>query len=184
MAAPTSTAGPMFILANGGPFSNRASLVNFSSSPSGSWFSSRSALAAAASGPVGKARALQGPQRADIRSRAHGPNCAVACTSPEATRTSGSRRMIWYYAVSATGSQRNGSPDRHTLCRITDSFRASATRALPGPARSAIARAQSFRCSARFTRWRITMAASYMSVRAKASPHPEMRPLRSISPDW
>ena len=64
-------------------------------SPSGSWFSSRSASAAAASGPVGKARALQGPQRANVRSHAHGPYRAVAHTSPEATRTSDLCRMIW-----------------------------------------------------------------------------------------
>ena len=55
------------------------------------------------------------------------------------------------YAV-AFGAQRNGSPDRQTLCRITDSLRANATRALPGPERRSIASAQSFRCSDRFTR--------------------------------
>jgi len=51
-------------LESNGAFSNRASFVNLFLSPSGSWFSSRSAWAAAASGPVGKARALQGLQRA------------------------------------------------------------------------------------------------------------------------
>lgn len=57
-----------------GAFSNRASLVKpASSSLSGSWFSPRSARAAATSGPVGKARVLQGPQRADITRHAHGP---------------------------------------------------------------------------------------------------------------
>ncbi len=55
-------------------FSNRASLVKPASlSLSGSWFSPRSARAAATSGPVGKARVLQGPQRADITRHAHGP---------------------------------------------------------------------------------------------------------------
>src|SRR4051794_30683054 len=49
-------------------------------------------------------------------------------------------------------AQRNGSPDRQTLCRITDSLRAKATRALPEPERRSIASAQSFRCSGRFTR--------------------------------
>ena len=49
-------------------------------------------------------------------------------------------------------AQRNGSPDRQTLCRITESLRAKATRALPEPERRSIAAAQSFRCSDRFTR--------------------------------
>lgn len=43
---------------------------------------------------------------------------------------------------------------------------------------------QSLRCDARFTRCRITTAASYISIRARPSPHREIRPLRSISPDW
>jgi len=57
------------------------------------------------------------------------------------------------------------------LCRITDSLRANATRALPGPDRFAITCAQSFRLEARLTRVRITTAASYSSVRASVSPH-------------
>src|SRR3954468_13713043 len=57
------------------------------------------------------------------------------------------------YAAMAGAAQRNGSPDRQTLCRITDSLRAQATRALPEPERRSIASAQSFRCSGRFTRW-------------------------------
>ena len=56
------------------------------------------------------------------------------------------------YAAVTFGAQWNGSPDRQTLCRITDSLRAKATRALPGPERRSIASAQSFRCSDRFTR--------------------------------
>src|SRR3954467_2510070 len=87
------------------------------------------------------------------------------------------------YAAMAGVAQRNGTPDRQTLCRITDSLRAKATRALPEPERRSIASAQSFRCSGRFTRCRITVAASYMSVRARPSPHREMCPLRSVSPD-
>src|SRR3954451_18657406 len=49
------------------------------------------------------------------------------------------------YAAMAGAAQRNGSPDRQTLCRITDSLRAKATRALPEPERRPIASAQSFR---------------------------------------
>jgi hypothetical protein len=58
---------PKLPLASEGTFSNRASLVKpASSSLSGSWFSPRSANTAATSGPVGKARVLQGPQRACV----------------------------------------------------------------------------------------------------------------------
>jgi hypothetical protein len=45
------------------------------------------------------------------------------------------------YAAMAGAAQRNGSPDRQTLCRITDSLRAKATRALPEPERRSIASA-------------------------------------------
>ena len=79
--------------------------------------------------------------------------------------------------------QRNGSPERQILWRITESFLASATRALPAPERLAIAPAQSFKLEAFFIRDRITTAASYSRVRARLSPHREIRPLRSTSPD-
>jgi hypothetical protein len=94
MAAPTyGVAGTQFILANGEPFSNRASFVN-------RIFVAFRVMVLFAVGRYrrsiwsgGKARALQGPQRADVNSRAHGPNRAVARTSPEATLTSGVGRM-------------------------------------------------------------------------------------------
>src|SRR5689334_16770138 len=66
------------------------------------------------------------------------------------------------------------------LCKITASFRASATRALPAPDRLAIACAQSFRPEARLIRFISTTAASYMSVRASVSPHFDVLPLRSF----
>jgi hypothetical protein len=69
------------------------------------------------------------------------------------------------------------------LCRITQSFRASATRALPIPHRFAIAVAQSFNLEAFLTRDKITTAASYIKARASVSPHREILPLRSTSPD-
>ena len=56
------------------------------------------------------------------------------------------------YARMVSGAQRNGSPDRQTLCRMTDSLRAKATRALPGPERCPIATAQSFKWSGRLIR--------------------------------
>src|ERR1700730_14578349 len=83
----------------------------------------------------------------------------------------------------ACSDQRNGSPERQTLCKITESFLDSATRALPLPDRLAIARAQSFKLEALLTRARITTAASYNGVRASVSPHLDILPLRSTSPD-
>ena len=62
------------------------------------------------------------------------------------------------------------------LCKITESFLASATRALLGPDRFAIASAQSLKREARFTRVKITTAASYNSVRASVSPHRDILP--------
>src|SRR3954466_6561697 len=88
------------------------------------------------------------------------------------------------YAAAAFGAdQRNCSPERHIACRMTDSLRAGATRAFPNPDLFAMARAQSFKCDARFPRVRITTAASYMSVLARPSPQRDMRPFRSVSPD-
>jgi hypothetical protein len=66
---------------------------------------------------------------------------------------------------------------------MTASLRANATRALPGPDFLAIASAQSFSGEGRLTRVKITTAASYISVRARTSPHLEILPLRSTSPD-
>ena len=63
----------------------------------------------------------------------------------------------WSQAALACSDQRNGCPERQTLCRITESFLASATRALPFPDRLAIARAQSFKLEALFNRVRITL---------------------------
>jgi hypothetical protein len=86
-------------------------------------------------------------------------------------------------AAADCANQQNGWPERQMLCKIVQSFLASATRALPSPDRLAIACAQSFRPEAFFTRDKITTAASYIRVRASVSPHREMRPLRSTSPD-
>src|ERR1700741_3934891 len=83
----------------------------------------------------------------------------------------------------ACSGQRNRCPERQMLCRITESFLASATRALPLPDRLAIACAQSFKLEALFNRVRTTPAAWYIKVRESVSPHFDILPLRSISPD-
>ena len=86
-------------------------------------------------------------------------------------------------AAFVCSDQRNGCPERQTLCKITESFLASATRALPLPDRLAMACLQSFKLEALLSRVRITTAASYNRVRASVSPHLDILPLRSTSPD-
>ena len=133
-------------LAPKGSFSNRISYVNWllllCVAEPGSRFSPQSAFAAATSGPK--------RGRCDVHN-------GLTCTQPNGLprsqpapsprretriRVSLSREWIalWPgYALAGCSGQRNGSPDRQMLCRTTDSFRASATRALPGPDRLAIA---------------------------------------------
>ena len=93
------------------------------------------------------------------------PRSQPAPSPRKATRIRVSLSREWIaswpgYALAGCSGQRNGSPDRQMLCRTTDSFRASATRALPGPDRLAIACAQSFNPDTRLIRPRITTAAS------------------------
>ena len=97
---------------------------------------------------------MQGPQRADVDMRPPARR-AIACTLALG-------RCVLAYLTSFGELRCQGrrdptewlarSPDRQTLCRMTDSLRARATRALPEPDRRSIAAAQSFRCSDRFTR--------------------------------
>ncbi len=68
-------------------------------------------------------------------------------------------------AATDWSDQRKGSPERQMQCKITASFLASATRALPVPDRLAIARAQLLKLDAFFILDRITPAASYSNVR-------------------
>ena len=77
---------------------------------------------------------------------------AIACTLALGRCVLEYLTRLMRYAAMAGSAQRNGSPDRQTLCRMTDSLRAKATRALPEPERRSIAWAQSFRGSDRFTR--------------------------------
>ena len=118
----------------------------------GSRFSPRSAAAAASSGPAGSAGIAR--STTGLRSN-HVPPAAraIACTRAQGQRSRLKKlRTSFDCYAAACGAQRNGSPVRHTLCRITDNFRAKATRALPEPDRRSIADAQSFRCSDRLTR--------------------------------
>ena len=93
-----------------------------------------------------EALALQGPQRAYDLITCPPAARAIACTLALGRSCVGvSDESMTYAAALACGAQRNGSPDRQTLCRITESLRAKATRALPEPERRSIASAQSFR---------------------------------------
>jgi hypothetical protein len=92
-----------------------------------------------------EAQALQCPQRARMASRGPGPSLAAARTlalvGNHHIRCDARMDPGEGFRQTAAGcsDQRNGSPERHMLCRITESFRASATRALPAPDRLAIA---------------------------------------------
>ena len=139
-------------LANGSRFSNRSSLVKtavYVAHPGHGSLRGQRELPQhlVRSG----AQALQGPQRAYV------DTCPTARRAITYTLALGRRLFAdltssMSYAAAVCGAQRNGSPDRQTLCRITDSLRAKATRALPEPERRPIASAQSFRYRDRFTR--------------------------------
>ena len=90
----------------------------------------------------------------------------VSVRRPPAAPTSGMARPN---ARCCAGSPRASGPARRAPCRPLT--------------RLAIACAQSFRPEARLTRVRCTTAASYISVRASVSPHFDILPLRSTSPD-
>ena len=119
---------------------------------------------------IGRADAAQGPlSQPPVPSPGGQPFHPQSCSDESYEQ--------WSQAALACADQRNGSPERQTLCKITESFLASATRALPLPDRLAIARAQSFKREALLTRDRITTAASYKRVRASVSPHLDILPL-------
>ena len=142
-------------LARRGPFSNRSTAVKSSfivARPGHGSLRGQRELPQhlVRSGSAGIARSTTG-LRLITCPRPRPRNCLHP--RPGATRLSVScGRVSMRYAAVVSGAQRNGSPDRQTLCRITDNLRAKATRALPGPERCAMAAAQSFRCSDRLTR--------------------------------
>ncbi len=72
---------------------------------------------------------------------------------------------------------------RHIRCRITANLRATATVAFLPPTFLASRVPQAFSADQRETRFSRIPAASNRYVRSNGSPHLEIRPLRSISPD-
>jgi len=86
MAAPDrAAASPIFLLQQGGPFSNRCSIVKiffyaYVACPGHGSLRGQQSCRNIWSGP--EARALQGPQRAYVRSRAHRPATQLPAPSP------------------------------------------------------------------------------------------------------
>src|SRR5260221_1356010 len=85
--------------------------------------------------------------------------------------------------VSPFVDQLNSVPSTHMRCRMTASLRATATLALRSPLRLASLIPQAFSADHFGTRVSSTLAASNRYVRSKASPHFEIRPDQSASPE-
>ena len=88
------------------------------------------------------------------------------------------------HAVAACRLHAKVVPSHQMRCRMTASFRAVATAAFLKPLRAASRTAQAFSGENRFTLVIRLDAASTRSVRMAASPHLEIRPKWSTSPDW
>lgn len=80
--------------------------------------------------------------------------------------------------------QRNSVPSTHIRCMTTAIRRATATTARFIPRCRAIFMPQAFSQHHLLVRVSMAWAASNSTVRIMASPHFEMPPIRSISPDW
>src|SRR5262249_54105483 len=87
------------------------------------------------------------------------------------------------YASASLFDQVNSVPSIHMRCRITASLRATATLALRSPFRLANLMPQAFNTDHFGTRVSNAPAASNRQLRSIASPHFEIRPDQSISPD-
>src|ERR1700745_1064693 len=86
-------------------------------------------------------------------------------------------------ATSLLFDQLNSVPSTHMRCRMTASLRATATLALRSPLRLVSLVPQAFSPDHFGTRVRSTPAASNRYMRSMASPHFEIRPDQSISPE-
>src|SRR5579863_7836958 len=87
------------------------------------------------------------------------------------------------YAAAFFVDQLNSVPSIHMRCRMTASFRATATLALQRPFRLVSFAPQTFSPDHFGTRVSSTPAASNRYIRSMASPHLEIRPDQSISPE-
>src|SRR5208282_6446443 len=91
--------------------------------------------------------------------------------------------LLMRYAATFLVDQLNSVPSIHMRCRITASLRATATLALRSPFRLTSLVPQAFNVDHFCTRVSSTPAASNRYMRSMASPHFEMRPDQSISPE-
>src|SRR6266404_1268786 len=87
------------------------------------------------------------------------------------------------YAAAFFVDQLNSVPSTHMRCRMTASLRATGTLALRSPLRLASLIPQAFSADHFGTRVSSTLAASNGYVRSMASPHFEIRPDQSTSPE-
>src|SRR5215475_13057070 len=91
--------------------------------------------------------------------------------------------VIARYAATSFFDQLNSVPSIHMRCRMTANLRATATLAFRSPFRLASLIPPAFSADHFGTRVSSTPAASKRELRSMASPHFDMRPLQSISPD-
>src|SRR5262249_60917587 len=87
------------------------------------------------------------------------------------------------YAAAFFVDQLNSVPSTHIRCRMTASLRATATLALRSPLRLASLTPHAFSVDHFGTRVSSTLAASNRYMRSMASPHFEIRPDQSTSPE-
>src|SRR5215475_15931904 len=91
--------------------------------------------------------------------------------------------VIARYAATSFFDQLNSVPSTHMRCRTTASLRATATVAFRSPLRLASLMPQAFSADHFGTRVSSTLAASNRYMRSMASPHFEIRPDQSTSPE-
>src|SRR5215475_1354183 len=91
--------------------------------------------------------------------------------------------VIARYAATSFFDQLNSVPSTHMRCRMTASLRATATLALRSPLRLVSLMPQAFSADHFGTRVSSTPAASNRYMRSMASPHLDIRPDQSSSPD-
>src|ERR1700746_3914761 len=126
-------------------------------------------------------------QARSLRSRARKKSAdlttAIVLAGTSFSRLCGNRVFLFVYAAASLFDQVNSVLSIHMRCRITASLRATATLALRSPFRLASLVPQALSADHFGTRVSSTPAASNRYMRSMASPHFEMRPDQSISPE-
>src|ERR1700761_6851156 len=118
---------------------------------------------------------------------ANNARCAVIVTLRpyrDSLRLRGARGWTNDQAIEASFVDQKSVPSVQIQCRMTASLRATATFAFLAPPRFINRTPQAFSADHRLVLVSSTPAASYKQVRTNPSPHLEIRPVRSNSPDW